>query len=319
MLLMLAVPSAGREPAASAMRPGQSYFGEREYVEYLCGNLPVILSAPHGGRERPLDIPDREKGTFAFDTNTQELARAVAEELHERTGGWPHLVLCRVHRRKVDCNREIVEAAAGNAAAEQVWHDFQEFLKSSRQSVEKSHGRGLYIDLHGHGHMAQRLELGYLHGVDRLAVDDAALNGAEYAAESSLQAIVALGRTPYSELLRGKYSLGALLEAGGFPCSPSPTNPRPAAPYFRGGSNTVEHGREAAPLAGLQIETNSRGVRDTAENRQRFAKALAGALETFLSVHMGVGLVVKPERPAEAVPAGQTAAEKAKTLVPAGK
>ena len=99
------------------------------------------------------------------------------------------------------------------------------------------------------------------------------------------------------------------MESGGFPCSPSPTNPHPQAPYFRGGYNTGRHGRDAAPLAGLQIETNSRGVRDTPENRQKFARALASTLETYLSVHMGVGLVAKPavEAPAsaEVVPAAK--------------
>jgi hypothetical protein len=54
----------------------------------------------------------------------------------------------------------------------------------------------------------------------------------------------------------------------------------------------------------LQIETYSRGVRDTAESRAKFAKALASTLETYLSMHMGVGLVAKPavEQP-RAVPA----------------
>src|SRR5688572_23934921 len=63
------------EPVALGIQPGQSHYGQNQYIEYLAGNLPVILSAPHGGRERPSDIPDREQGTFAFDTNTQELAR----------------------------------------------------------------------------------------------------------------------------------------------------------------------------------------------------------------------------------------------------
>jgi hypothetical protein len=80
------------------------------------------------------------------------------------------------------------------------------------------------------------------------------------------------------------------MEQHGFPCSPSPTNPRPETPYFRGGYNTARHGRDAAPLAGLQIECYSRGVRDTAENRAKFAKALVSTLETFLSVHAGVEL-----------------------------
>src|SRR5947209_6304170 len=75
-------------------QPGKSYFGRNRYIEYLAGDLPFILSAPHGGRERPDELPDREKGTFAFDTNTQELARAIAEELHARTNHWPHIIIC---------------------------------------------------------------------------------------------------------------------------------------------------------------------------------------------------------------------------------
>ena len=113
-------------PAAEFFQAGQSYFGRQRYIEYVAGNLPVIISAPHGGRERPAELPDREQGTFAFDTNTQELARAAAAELHARTGGWPHVVICRLHRRKVDCNREIIEAAAGNPTAEQAWKEFEQ-------------------------------------------------------------------------------------------------------------------------------------------------------------------------------------------------
>jgi hypothetical protein len=250
----------------------------------------VILSAPHGGREKPDELPDRDAGTFAFDTNTQELARAVADELHARTGLWPHLVICRLHRRKLDCNRELAEAAAGHPLAEEAWQEFQGFLDAAEKSVKAQFGRGFYIDLHGHGHANQRLELGYLHSAEQLAVDDRALNKSQYAAESSLRAIAALNRVSYAELIRGERSFGALLEQHGFPCSPSPTNPRPQAPYFRGGYNTARHGREAAPLAGVQIESYSRGVRDTPESRAKFARALVSALETFLSVHAGVEL-----------------------------
>ena len=80
------------------------------------------------------------------------------------------------------------------------------------------------------------------------------------------------------------------MESHGFLCSPSPTNPHPKAPYFRGGYNTQRHGRDAAPLAGLQIETNSRGVLDTPESRAKFARALASTLDDFLQVHVGVSL-----------------------------
>jgi len=295
-LALLASPAVGED-----YHPGQTYFGQKDYIEYLAGDLPVIVSAPHGGRIRPTDIPDRTEGTFAFDTNTQELARAVAAELHARTAHWPHIVLCRVNRRKVDCNREIVEAAAGNAAAEQIWRDYQGFIDAARAAVVRSHGRGIYIDLHGHGHANQRLELGYLHKVELLALSDAELNAGPYAAEGSLAAIAALGRRSYAELLRGPLSFGALMEQHGFPCSPSPSNPHPQAPYFTGGYNTVRHARDAAPLAGFQIETYSRGVRDTPASREKFAKALANSLETYLQAHVGVSLMPPPPRVATVV------------------
>jgi hypothetical protein len=292
-------------------QPGQAYFGRNRYIEYLAGDLPVILSAPHGGRERPDELPDREDGTFAFDTNTQELARAIASELHARTGHWPHVIICRLNRRKVDCNREIVEAAAGNPLAEQAWREFQGFIDAAQATVVQQHGRGFYIDLHGHGHPQQRLELGYLHTAEQLAVSDAELSAAPYPSESSLRSIAALGRLPYAELVRGPQSFGALMEKYGFPCSPSPSNPHPQPPFFRGGYNTARHGRDAAPLAGMQIETYSRGVRDTAESRAKFARALANTLETYLAAHLGVSLVppVSPERKAATqspapVPAG---------------
>jgi N-formylglutamate amidohydrolase len=291
---------------ADRFAPGQSYFGRERYIEFIAGNLPVVISAPHGGRLRPDEIPDRQEGTFAFDTNTQELARAVAAELHGRTRGWPHLILCRLHRRKVDCNREIQEAAAGNPHAEHAWHEFQDYIDTACATVQKQHGRGLYIDLHGHGHAEQRLELGYLHTAAQLDAADESLNSAAYSQESSLRGIAALGRLPYAELVRGERSLGALMDAQGFLGTPRPTKPRPNPPYFRGGYNTARHGRDGSPLAGLQIETYARGVRDTAENREKFARALASTLESYLAMHLGVGLVARDSqsRQREAAQAG---------------
>ena len=185
--------------AAEEYQPGKVYFGRNRYIEYLAGDLPFILSAPHGGRERPAELPDRERGTFAFDTNTQELARAVADELHTRTGHWPHVIICRVHRRKLDCNREIGEGAAGNPFAEEAWREFQGFIDSAHAGVVRQQGRGLYIDLHGHGHAEQRLELGYLHSADQLGLSDAELNKPPYPADSSLQAIAARNVVPYAD------------------------------------------------------------------------------------------------------------------------
>ena len=138
--------------AAEAPEPGQTYFGRNQYIEYIAGTLPFVLSAAHGGRDKPAELPDRTKGTFAFDTNTQELARAIDDEFVARTGQHPHVIICRVTRRKIDCNREIVEGAGGHPLTEQSWKDFQGFIQTAQKAVVSKHGKGFYIDLHGHGH-----------------------------------------------------------------------------------------------------------------------------------------------------------------------
>jgi hypothetical protein len=232
-------------------------------------------------------------GTFAFDTNTQELARAIADELHSRTGHWSHVIICRVTRKKIDCNRDIKEGAAGNPLTEQAWKEFQAYIDAAEDAVAKKHGRGFYIDLHGHGHENQRLELGYLHSAEQLELSEQDISQAPYPAEGSLKAIAARETTSYADLLRGQHSFGALLEARGFLCSPSPTNPHPKTPYFRGGYNTGRHARDAAPLAGLQIESYSRGVRDTPESRQKFADAIAGTLDEYLKIHLDMPVTGK--------------------------
>ena len=46
------------------------YYGREEYIEYHPGNIPIILSVPHGGWLIPDEIPDRTYGTMVTDDNT---------------------------------------------------------------------------------------------------------------------------------------------------------------------------------------------------------------------------------------------------------
>ncbi|QDU25962.1 N-formylglutamate amidohydrolase [Anatilimnocola aggregata] len=295
LLLVCWAAPAQAEPGATQQQfqPGETYFGHDQHIEYIAGDLPFILSAPHGGREKPEGIVDRKEGTFAFDIGTQELARAIAAEMHQQTGHWPHIIICRISRRKIDCNREIVEACAGNPAAEKIWHDWHRFLTAARDRVVQDFGRGLYIDLHGHGHKIGQLEMGYLHSQLDYDVSNEQLSAPQNVTASSLQAIAALNRRPYADLVRGDFALGTLLMDRGFPATPSKQRPVPTIPYFRGGYNTGRYGRDAAPLAGLQIETNSRGVRDNDKSRAAFAKALTDSLKIYFEAQIGLPLAAK--------------------------
>ena len=270
-----------------------SYFGRNQYIEYIPGELPIILSAPHGGSLRPDEIPDRGYGTTVTDLNTGELARAVDSALVRLTGKHAHVVIVRLHRVKLDANRDIAEGAQGDAEAEIAWQEFQRFLTDSKSAVTQHFTGGFYIDLHGHGHAVQRLELGYLLTGEDLGLPDDSLDSrSAFEVSSSIRTLSARSPLSFSELLRGPSSLGALLQAEGYPAVPSDATPDPGDDeYFSGGFNTGLHGcRAGGVICGVQIESNRVGVRDTEENRARFAAALARVIERYLDVHYGLDI-----------------------------
>lgn len=289
LLILALVPLVSAQP----YQPGQTYFGRSNYIEYISGNLPVIISEPHGGSLFPAEIPDRTYGTFATDSNTEDLVRKMRTELQNLTGLVPHVIMCRIDRDKIDCNRDIVEGAQGDPEAEIAWNEFHNFITYAHTNTSATQPRGFYLDIHGHGHDIQRLELGYLLSSTQLGFSDATLNGnVTYENQASIRTLSQQSPLPFSTVLRGSNSFGALINAEGYPAVPSPADPDPGSdPYFNGGYNTDRYSSvDGGIIDGLQIESNMDGVRDTAANRTAYAKALARVLEQVFAVHYGINL-----------------------------
>ena len=242
---------------------------------------------------RPDEIPDRTYGTTVTDLNTSELARAVDSALVRLTGKHAHVVIVRLHRVKLDANRDLIEGAQGDAEAEQAWRDFHRFLADAKNAVNQRYTGGLYLDLHGHGHAIQRLELGYLLTSAQLRLPDDSLNQQQsHEISSSIRTLSVRSPLSFTELLRGPTSLGALLAGEGFPSVPSNAAPDPGDDeYFNGGFNTVTHGcRAGGQICAVQIEANRIGVRDTEINRARFAASLAAVIDAYLRMHFGIDI-----------------------------
>jgi hypothetical protein len=275
------------------LQAGQTYAGLNGWMELLAGDLPVILSAPHGGTIQPAVIPDRSGNvTIVRDTNTEELARTIYTQFDALTGSRPFVIICRLHRIKLDANREIVEAAQGNPHAERAWREYHGFIEAARQRVITDFARGFYIDLHGHGHAIARLELGYLLSSGELASNDAELNSAALVQQSSIRSLVQSSGQTHAVLLRGPKSLGALFAAEGVRAVPSPDDPHPGSdPYFNGGYNTDRHSsRHGGTISGVQIESHFTGVRDNANSRTSFANALVSVLDEYFATFYGIQL-----------------------------
>ena len=270
---------------------GQKYFGHRSFIEYHCGTLPVILSAPHGGYERPSDIPDRncDVCTNVNDAFTRELSLEIADALFQLTGCHPHLVINNLHRSKLDANRNLWEATLGNPDAIKAWNDFHDFILYAKSESHKSFGKGLYLDIHGHGHSIQRLELGYLLYEDELLLSDSVLNTSRFIGYSSIKNLVNHNRNSltHAELLRGLQSFGHMTDLSGYPSVPSFQNPFPriSEPYFSGGYNVAQHGsNNGGTIDGIQIECNQ-NVRFDVNKRKEFAVRLAEVIMKYINLH----------------------------------
>ena len=77
----------------------------------------------------------------------------------------PHVIECHVHRSKVECNRHISEVAVQTLGQEahQVYDIFHDWIHQALHlGLSQAQGNcALLIDLHGHGHPHEYIELGY--------------------------------------------------------------------------------------------------------------------------------------------------------------
>lgn len=262
-----------------------------QLIEVRSGTLPVILTVPHGGTLKPANILERRYGVTGMDSNTAPLSEMIIEELQRRYGGKPHAIFARLHRSRLDPNREIQEAAQGDPTAEAAWQRFHVSAQTACDAVMQKHGYGLLLDIHGHRHLDQRVELGYLLKAEDLKRSDAELNAhTALIATTSIRELDKRSPQSFAELVRGPQSLGGLLEFRGFRCLPSPTkaNPGVLAGYFSGAYDVTAHGsRDGGTVSAIQVECPWNNVRDKPENQRRFAQALAESLGVYFEVHFG--------------------------------
>lgn len=266
---------------------GQTYFGFNNYTEYIAGDYPVIIAAPHGGDLKPAEIPDRTYGTTTNDYNTQELSRYFYNEIRLRTGKYPHLIINRLARIKMDANRDSLEAAQGNPLALQAWQDYHYFIDYAKQKITNTYGRGIFLDIHGHGHTIQRIELGYLLSSNDLSKTDNELNSIYYIYKSSIRNLASNSSYNFSTIIRGAISLGNLFAGKGYSSVPSSIYPNPGSdPYFDGGYSTYRHGSVlGGTIDAIQLEFYRDGIRDTDANARAFAKILDQVINSFLLLH----------------------------------
>ena len=169
---------------SSKLIPSRFYHTDRQKsfqaIRLHLPNVNLILSAPHAGSDLPKDIPvDRTLGgckrndtnvcTFYFNdtcsdgircpvTTVQDFAdfdpftEQVADELYNRYGLLPYVIIAKWNRKKIDFNREIIEAAFNHPKAMKAYRNYHSYLSKAIKKIEKKfQGQGLLLDIHQHG------------------------------------------------------------------------------------------------------------------------------------------------------------------------
>jgi N-formylglutamate amidohydrolase len=137
------------------------------------GDLPIVISAPHGGGLAIPEVPARageglQTGAAGFrtarDTGTEELALEVSKQLDARLAGSPTHVISRVHRKYVDFNRP-PEIGVEDLKARMIYDLYHVALRDAVQQIRANHGCGLLIDIHGQGSSAKTVYRGTSNGL----------------------------------------------------------------------------------------------------------------------------------------------------------
>jgi len=267
--LVLSLLLIGAGPAAAA-EPDP-------LVTIKAGTIPLILSAPHGGREAIANVKPRQgEGVAQFatvrDDNTAELAEQLAVQIEKRLGGRPYLVLARFERKYVDANRA-ENAAVESDLAKPYYRAYHRAIEEFAEDLQKKWKRGLLLDIHGQGGIPNALVRGTNNG----------------------QTTELLTKRHGRDALIGPKSLLGRFASMGFPIVPGVASEDDEDKRYLGGYIVRTYGsHQGHGIDAIQLEFGS-DLRKKAA-LPKTASAMAEALEHFAREFMPEMLDVKKPR-----------------------
>lgn len=127
-----------------------------KYVSYNKGNMPIIISVPHGGTLEVNEIPKRSRGILGIDAGTIELARELVNIIRKKNNQnqplkkEPSHVISRVRRSNIDLNREESRAYVNDSIlAKAIYNFYHGKIKELISFNINTFDRSLLIDVHG--------------------------------------------------------------------------------------------------------------------------------------------------------------------------
>lgn len=233
------------------------------------GELPVLISAPHGGQWKIKGVEPRTgegmaQGPSGFftgrDGGTEELAKALVDEITKRTGKAPYFVISATHRRYLDPNRP-PEIAFEDEDAKPVYERYHGSCAEYCRDILTRFRTGVLLDLHGQGTSAGTVYRGTQNGKTNQRL-----------------------RERFGDLaIAGDESLFGLLKREGWTVFPDPLEGKEQA-GFTGGYIVKTHGSlRADGLDAYQLEFGAQYRSVT--NRAKTAEQLTNAVIRYLDLY----------------------------------
>lgn len=245
----------------------REYRDPDDFFTVWSGMLPIILAAPHGGREALSGVPLRRgvgvaQFTAERDNNTAELAEAVAVKIDERLGAKPFLVVAHFERKYLDVNRP-ASGAFESAAAKPYYDAYHEAIEAAAQRIRNRWGFGLLLDIHGQGAEPDAI----FRGTD---------NGKSVAALQQRHGMAALG---------GAHSILGQLATKGYKILPGTAGDDREGRYTGGYTTRTYGSHRGTNIDAIQLELggNLRSRKNLARTANDLAEAIANFARTFLT------------------------------------
>ncbi len=222
------------------------------------GNLPIILTAPHGGLDYISGVSVRTRGVMVTDANTIEVAEGVAKRINATLGAEPYLVAARFSRKYIDANRAEYEAFEAAEAKPVYWAYHNRIAAFIAEIRQKFPDGALLLDIHGQGEDRDTVHRGTRNG--RTVTKLLAKNGIE-------------------SLIGANSILGYLQSKGVkvFPLSPTLNDP-PEHRGYNGGHTVYTYGsNNANGIDAIQLELGT----FLRNNDSVFVENLAGGIVQF--------------------------------------
>ncbi len=201
------------------------------------GQLPLILSAPHGGQLAIPGVQARKgDGVNRFvtrsDMNTLTLGIRLADAIERKTGKGPFTVFARTHRKYLDFNRR-AEDAFESPKAVPLYDAYHKAIDDAGEKIVDRWGHGLLLDLHGQSSQPGAILRGTQNG------------------KTTTHLVNRFG----SEALRGKTSLFGRLAERGIAVVPLVGSTDDEASGYTGGHIVGNHGsKNGGTIDAIQLE-----------------------------------------------------------------